>query len=136
MYPLSKEQQSFVQAVLVQALCFRVDDSSRLGCCRAVMPVLSLFLAGAVDLGNCHMLFYHLFKWPSTCLNPARVFAIVGAIETEVCLPDLAQRFRHPEWLNAASIDRLHSGSSAPCAVSGVNQVSATCRFSLISVNT
>jgi hypothetical protein len=36
----------------------RVDDSSRLGCCRAVMPVLSSFLAGAVDLGNCHTLFY------------------------------------------------------------------------------
>jgi hypothetical protein len=43
----------------------RVDDSSRVGCCRAVMPVLSSFLAGAVDLGNCHMLFYHLFTWPS-----------------------------------------------------------------------
>ena len=33
----------------------RVDDRSQLGCCRAVMPVLSSFLAGAVD-PNCDLI--------------------------------------------------------------------------------
>ena len=84
----------------------RLDDSSRLGCCRAVMPVLSLFLAGAVDLGNCHMLFYHLFKWPSTCLNPARVCIPVIA-DGDTGYGDLHNVQRTVEAFEAAGVSGI-----------------------------
>src|SRR5262249_4845440 len=42
---------------LADGAIFRVGNSSRLGCCRALSPVLSSLLAGAVDRRNRHMLF-------------------------------------------------------------------------------
>jgi hypothetical protein len=58
--------------------------NSRLGCCRAVMPLLSSLLASAVDLRNRHTLFYHpILSSVQVAFEPGIFHSISKVVTTE-----------------------------------------------------